>query len=182
MGNDSLDRSFGLVIAFLIPGFICLGAASRFSPTIAGWMSIAPTTDPTVGGFLYVILASIGAGLVASAIRWLVIDTIHHRMGLRQPDWDFGRLQENLEAFRTAVEHNYKHYLFYGNTAVACLAFCICDQLARGVWPLWAHLLTLVLEGILLATSRDCLRRYYRRTEQLLAHPQGKLIDVSRGR
>ena len=169
MGNDSLDRSFGLVIAFLIPGFICLAAASRFSPTIAGWMSMVPATDPTVGGFLYVILASIGAGLVASAVRWLVIDTLHHHTGLRPPELEFSRLQENLEAFQTAVEHNYKHYLFYGNSMIAALVFCLSDQLARGVWPVWKYGLTVALEGVLLAASRDCLRRYYRRTAQLLS-------------
>ena len=154
MGNDSLDRSFGLVIAFVIPGFICLAAASRFSPTIAGWMSISPTTDPTVGGFLYVLLASIGAGLLASAVRWLVIDTFHHRTGLRQPKWDFARLQDNIAAFKIASEDNFKHYLFYSNSAVACLAFFICDQIARGTWPVWAYLLTALLEAVLLATSR----------------------------
>ena len=113
VGSDSLERNFGLVIAFLLPGFVCLAGAARFSPTIAGWMSLAPTSDPTVVGFLYVLLASIGAGLVASAVRWAIIDTVHHRTGLPPANLDFSRLQANLDAFQMAVEHNYRHYQFY---------------------------------------------------------------------
>jgi hypothetical protein len=61
VGDNSLERTFGLVIAFLLPGFVCLAGASRFSLTIASWMSLALTSDPSIVGFLYVLLASIGA-------------------------------------------------------------------------------------------------------------------------
>jgi hypothetical protein len=174
-----LERNFGLVIAFLLPGFVCLAGAARFSPTIAGWMSLAPTSDPTVVGFLYVLLASIGAGLVASAVRWAIIDTVHHRTGLPPPNLDFSRLQANLDAFQIAVEHNYRHYQFYANTLIASGFFSVCDQLVNGRWPLWLLTVTAILEGVLFVTSRDCLRRYYRRTEQLLGRGEERRIIVS---
>ena len=176
MGNYSLERNFGLVIAFLLPGFVCLAGASRFSPTIAGWMSLAPTSDPTVVGFLYVVLASLGAGLVASAARWALIDTLHHRTGLPPPHLDFSLLQPNLDAFQMAVEHNYRHFQFYANMVVASAFFAVCDQLANGRWPVSLLLLASILEGLLLVTSRDCLRRYYRRTEQLLRPTKNSVL------
>ncbi len=49
--TESLDRSFGLTIAFLLPGFVCLFGFSNFSPTLAAWMSSEPSRDPTVSGF-----------------------------------------------------------------------------------------------------------------------------------
>ena len=179
VGDYSLERNFGLVIAFLLPGFVCLAGASRFSPTIASWMSLAPTSDPTVVGFLYVLLASIGAGLVASSVRWAAIDTIHHRTGLPPPKLDFSRLQANLDAFQMAVEHNYRHYQFYANMIVASVFFAACDQLKNGSWSAAVLAATTVLEIILFLTSRDCLRRYYGRTQQLLGQSQQRCIIVS---
>jgi len=82
-------------------------------------MSVSPSSDPTVGGFLYVTLGSLAAGMVTSGFRWLLIDTLLHLTGLTQPTLDFSRLQSNLEAFQLAVEHNYRHYQFYANTMLA---------------------------------------------------------------
>lgn len=179
--NFSLERNFGLVIAFLLPGFVCLAGASRFSPTIAGWMSLAPTSDPTVVGFLYVLLASLGAGMVASAARWAIIDTLHHRTGLLPPNLNFSRLQANLDAFQMAVEHNYRHFQFYANMMIASVFFSLCDQWVNGRWSSGQLAVTAILEGLLLVTSRDCLRRYYRRTEQLLSIDTTSTIIVSDG-
>lgn len=104
--NQSFDGNFGLIIAYILPGFLCLAGVSRFSPMVAGWMSVAPSAAPTLGGFLYVALGSLGAGMLVSAFRWLIIDTLHHKTGLSLPNLDFSRLQNNLEAFELAVEHN----------------------------------------------------------------------------
>ena len=182
LNPDSLEKNFGLTIAFLLPGFVCLAAMSRFSPTIAVWMSIEPSSSPSVVGFLYVLLASTGAGLIASAVRWLIIDSLHHRTGLRPPQWDFARLQSNYDAFQLAVEHNYRHYQFYANMIVASLLFGFCDQLVRGPWSAGALAAAGALELVLLATSRDCLRRYYARTEQLLRREASPLIIASDAR
>ena len=107
----------------------------------------------------------------------MLIDTLHHRTGLRPPNLDFSRLQANLEAFQLAVEHDYKHYQFYANMAVASFAFAVCDQLANGQWSAWAMAAMVSLEALLLVTSRDCLKRFYRRTEQLLAPADSGIIS-----
>jgi hypothetical protein len=36
--KEPLDRSFGLIIAHVLPGFVCLAGASRLSHTVASWM------------------------------------------------------------------------------------------------------------------------------------------------
>lgn len=166
--NDSPERSFGLLIAYVVPGFVCLAGASRFSTTIAAWMSIAPTSEPSVGGFLYVAVGSLGAGLVANAVRWAAVDTLLHRTGLRPPQLDFSQLQANLDAFQLAVEHNYRYYQFHASMALAAVFFGIADQCSVGLWRPWVLAGYVALVGVLLVTSRDCLRRYYERTSQIL--------------
>lgn len=164
----SLDRTFGILIAFILPGFVALAGASQFSPTIAGWLLVKPSLDSSMSGFLFVTLSSLTAGMIASAFRWLIIDGIHHHYSLPTPKLDFSRLQANLDAFQLAVEHNYRHYQFYANMIPATLFYSVVDQVEHGLWPLFPSTLLLILELVFWATSRDCLRRYYERIAQFL--------------
>jgi hypothetical protein len=166
--NDSLDRSFGLVIAFLLPGFLGVVGLGLLSPTLAGWLSGASAGEPGLGAFLYVGLLSLAVGMIASAVRWLVIDTLHHWTGLKRPTLNFSHLQNNLAAFELAVHHNYRYYQFYANTTVSLCGVAACCLAAGRCWsPLfWAGFAA--LEIVLTATGRDSLRRYYERLAQIL--------------
>src|SRR5437763_832294 len=112
--KEVTSSNFGLLIAFLLPGFTSLWGASYFSETVGHWLSDAGTT-PTVGGFMYVTLASVAAGVTVSTVRWAVLDTIHRWTGLPQPAWDFSRLQDNVVAYNVLNEIHYKYYQFHGN-------------------------------------------------------------------
>src|SRR6266511_2637234 len=93
------NDNFGLLIAYMIPGLIVVWGVGYVSPTVANWLGAAPPDAPTVGGFLYITIASVAAGLIVSAVRWLLIDTLHHWTGIRPPDWDFARLSSQMTPF-----------------------------------------------------------------------------------
>ena len=57
--------NFGLLIAFLLPGFIVLWGLSYFSATVRLWLA-GSGQSPTVGGFMFVTLASVAAGVTVS--------------------------------------------------------------------------------------------------------------------
>jgi hypothetical protein len=164
------NDNFGLLIAYAIPGLIVIAGVGYLSPTVAGWLGAVPANAPTVGGFLYVTVASIAAGMFVSAVRWLVIDTIHHRTGLPPPAWDFGQLREQMSPFLTFVEHNYRYYQFYSGTLVS-LVFVYAVR--RVVLPTTATglladtMILLLLGALCFVGSRDALRRYYERVNQL---------------
>jgi hypothetical protein len=179
--NESLERSFGIVIAYVLPGFVCLAGASHFSPMIASWMSMTPRAEPTLGAVFYAALGSLTAGLTISAFRWALLDTFYHFTGLPLPNLDFSHLQEKLDAFELAVEHNYRYYQCYAHLAMASGFYGLADQVAHGPWSAAMLAGGGVLEGVLLATSRDCLKRYYRRSEQLLGIIAAPEISVSTG-
>ena len=171
MVTDLSARNFGVVIAFLIPGFVTLWGVSLFSPTVDQWLHSSAQTSPTVAGFLYVTLASLAAGLTVSAVRWAVIDTLHHATGIKPPTWDFTQLDDRLHGFLALVENHYRYYQFYANMAVAVSATYSAKVLAESAnqcQPVWQHLGFVLLEVVFLAGSRDSLRKYYRRVEQLL--------------
>lgn len=107
------NANFGPLIAYLVPGATVLWGLSLFSPTLSAWFAGVPTDAPTIGGFLYLTLASLGAGMTISALRWAIVDTVYARTGLPLPTFDFSRLGRNVAAFSLMIEIHYRHYLFY---------------------------------------------------------------------
>jgi hypothetical protein len=166
--SGSLDRTFGLMIAFLLPGFVVVLGVAFVSPAVANWLSQEPAPSAGLGGFVYVVMSSLAAGMMASAIRWLTIDTLLHGLGLRPPELDFSKLQANLDAFELAVHHNYRHYQFYANSFVSLWVFAACHQLALSSWWLPAWVGFGALEAVLLVTARDCLQRYNDRISEII--------------
>ena len=153
--------NFGILISNLVPGFTALWGASYFSETVRVWLGSSPVNAPTVGGFLYVTIASVALGMTVGSVRWLVIDTIHHRTGIRQPEWDFSWLQENITAYRTLVEIHYDYYQFFANGFIALTFVYVARRFSLGFFssPLaWPDLAFLLVGTAYFVTSRDNLR------------------------
>ena len=166
------NQNFGLVIAYLLPGFVALWGVSYFSPTVEGWIAASQQGAPTVAGFMYVTLASLAAGVTVSAVRWAIIDHLHHATGVVPPVWKFANLEDKLQGYLALIENHYRYYQFYSNMFIAVAfsfsARCVCNGQAfrSQLWPAAGFL---ILESVLLAGSRDTLRKYYTRTQQLLS-------------
>ncbi len=163
-------RNFGVLIAYLLPGFVSLWAVAMFSPAVDSWLTSTPNAQPTVGGFLYTTLGSLSGGLTVSAVRWAVVDTFHHATGLVPPEWDFSKLRDRLDAFQALVENHYRYYQFYSNMLVAVVAvFAARATRSEGACSMdHLQIVLLLLAGVFLAASRDTLGKYYGRASQLL--------------
>lgn len=167
MGELS-SSNFGLVIAYLLPGFFVLVALERFSPLLQTWMGHGGAALPTASGFLYVTLASTAVGLLLHTVRWLVLDRIHHRTGVQKPEWDFGVLQKQLGAFELINESHYRYFQAYGNGLVAVIVVFAVKQWSDGPSVNWMDIGLLAIGTLLFVASRDALRKYYRRGEGML--------------
>ena len=169
--SEVTEKNFGLIVAYMLPGFVSLWGVSHFSPTVDAWISTSKAGGPSVGGFLYVTLGSLALGMTVSAIRWMVIDTIHHLTGVRRPACDFANLEERLQGFLTLVEHHYRYYQHYANTLVACALAYACVAAAGHLNPFEvsvSNVSFVLLEAVLFLSSRNALCRYYTRVEGLL--------------
>jgi hypothetical protein len=165
--RDLTSDNFGILIAYLLPGFVALWAARPLVPAIDAWLAVTPDRAPTVGGFLYVTLGSVAAGMLVSIIRWALLDTLHHRTGLSQPAWDFTRFPATMAAFDSLVQDHYRYYQHYGNMLVA-IALVYASSGLGGRPPSlragWIDVGVLAIGLILFLGSRDALRKYYERT------------------
>lgn len=163
-------KNFGFLIAYVIPGFVIVTSAATLSATVRSWLGPTAGTGPTVGGFLYATVASMAAGMIASAIRWLIVDFIHHHTGVPAPAWDFSVLQQNIAGFEAMVEYHYRYYQFYANTLIAILAWVINPRALILLVTSEPGLVAIIppLLVLLFLSSRDALQKYYTRSESLL--------------
>jgi hypothetical protein len=112
-------RNFGLLIAYVLPGFVTLWGVGLVSPAVHLWLVGSTAGGPDVSGFLYTSIASIAVGMTVSAVRWATVDSLHAATGLVRPAWDDSRLSEQLRGFEALVENHYRYYQFYANMLVA---------------------------------------------------------------
>ncbi len=103
-----------------------------------------------------------------STLRWLLIDTLHHRTGINPPNWNFRKLKDRVAAYDRLIEIHYRYYQWHAN---ALIAVTISAALR---WTVNGHrrrevLLLLFIDLLLYLGSRDTLQKYYRRVEELLA-------------
>lgn len=170
--TDLTTKNFGLVIAFLIPGFLIVLSAESHSSLIASWLGGSIASAPTVGGFLFITLAAIAAGMMVSIVRWLLIDTIHHHTGIKRPEWNFARLPENLEAFESTVDNHYRYYQAYANLLVAIMVAVLLHPrfpTEFGYSPTIGYSTITLLAVLLFVASRDAMQKYYARTSAILS-------------
>lgn len=171
--SDVIDKNFGVVIAFWLPGFLLLWGLAYSFPQLSALLPKSAEGDaPTVGGFLYIALASLAVGLIVSAIRWMIIDALMHWTGVLQSNKiDYGQLKDKdiLNAFQAAVENHYRYYQYYSNSLVSVLASFIIYLVIKGTgglaWFVWVALMLVCLA--LFFGSRDSLQKYYSRIEQI---------------
>lgn len=181
--RDISAANFGILVAYILPGFFVVLSTSPFSETLSFWLGKTSACSPSLGGFLFIGLGSLAAGLVASTFRWLILDSIHHRTGIRSVEWDFGKLREGFEAFEFVVESSYRYYQFYGNMLVAVIYCWCCARINNGLGdrlfePLDA--VVALINVVLFLGSRDTLRKYYLRGSQLIEQNRSIIIHPPR--
>ncbi len=167
---DILNRQFGLVIAYLLPGFVVLAGLAPLVPVVAGWLQADQTAS--FGAPLYALLAATAAGMVVSCFRWLIVDQIHSFTGLGGPAFNARALEERPAAFTLLIESHYRYYQFYSNTLVA-VAGTYSMHRWLGTSPhlrFNTDLGVLVLCAVLFAGSRDALAKYRGRSRQLIGN------------
>lgn len=161
------ERNFGILIAYIIPGWIGLLGLAYVYPLFQTWLSGSLETSPTVGGFLFSALASIALGTGFSTVRWLVLDPLVTLTLKPCPQPDFQQLRHSHEAMRLLIDSHYRYYQFHGNLIVASLIAVSCRWNAIGFSPQEGFGLAVVIL-ILLAGARDTKSKYDQKTVQLL--------------
>ena len=165
---DSLNRHFGLIIAYLLPGFVALTGIAPLAPNVAAWLRADQSAG--FGAPFYVLLAATEAGMVVSCFRWFLIDRLLTLTGVSAPAFHAQALRESPAAFGFLVEQHYRHYQFFANTLVALLWTCgvYCRLHPAVLLHGWTDLGAVFLAAVLFAGARDALQKFRQRTKRLM--------------
>lgn len=151
-------------MAYVLPGFTAIHGLPIIANSSAVWGTAASAADASFTTFVSGTVEAIAVGLTVSVVRWLIVDTLHHRTGLRPPPWDFALLDDNVAGFELLVHIHYWYYKFYANMVVALAWAYVTGGYALGLrGGLYGLLMILFWLG-----SRDALRKYYERAGRLL--------------
>lgn len=170
------SANFGLLIAYLIPGFVVLLGFSLHVPLIHQWLLSSPEKLPTLGGVLYATAGSVLAGMIVSTIRWASVDQIHALTGLRRPVLDYRELHLRLSAYDSVIGNSYRYYQHYANMFIAApvsYAAFVVSQGWTGITSFVCLLLFLILYWF---AARDTLSRYYSRIRMVLDDTDGATL------
>jgi hypothetical protein len=164
------SRQFGLLIAYVLPGFIALAGIAPLFHAVARWLRPVGTGEIGLGPPLYAVLAATAIGQVLSCFRWILLDHLHQWTGVERPAWDDSKLDHVLEGFDYLVQNHLRYYEFCGNTLLAVLWSYVLNR-ALGTLPflgIGSDLVILIVLIVLFVASRDALRNYYTRTSRLI--------------
>jgi hypothetical protein len=172
--QENTINNFGLLIAYVLPGFTAIQGLPFLAGDSTAWGSVDGVARATLPGFLSGTVAALAAGLTVSTLRWLVIDTLHHRTGIHPPRWDFSLLEKNITAFELLVQSHYRYYKFYSNMVVAL----IFSYAWKGYLLGWRGLIYWCLATLFFLASRDALKKYYERAGRLLESTKPQAIFI----
>jgi hypothetical protein len=170
---DTLSKSFGLSIAFLIPGAIGLYATSFYAPTVATWFGADASI--TVGGFLFVLLGSAGMGVFVSGLRWLVLEELIGWVKPAPRNLDLARRKDERceAAYQDLLFRHYQFYQFYANTPFALffmyLAWFMSGRAdVTNARAFWIFVLMALADLVLLWSAKHAIGRYADKLVELL--------------
>lgn len=169
--KDVTDKNFGVIIAFLLPGFLFLWGLSFANDQVATWLTAMSSKDgPLIGSFLYATIASLAVGLLIDAVRAAVIDEIFYRfLGLELPTIKSSKLKDKdiLAAFSAIIDNHYRYYQYYANSFIAVAAAFAAYAIIKGSPSNLIMLAIAAMLGILLYVAYDQLRSFNDRARDI---------------
>jgi len=173
--KDLTSTSFGYVIAFLLPGLICLYGLSFWFKEVPAILQPTSNPESSLGPSLVFLLLALAIGLFVSAGRWLLYEKFlckdkcfapQHFQRLRTPD--------QLTAFKAVVDEHYRYHQFFGGMTLAIVPgfgawvrfhYSSCWRLAL------ACAATIALEALLIKAGVDSYCKYIDRANDIAANP-----------
>ncbi|NUK70678.1 hypothetical protein HRW23_18460 [Streptomyces lunaelactis] len=165
--KDFTLSTFGLLIAFFLPGLVALYGLSFWVTSIEKIFATFRTAQSNVGLFLLVLMASVIISLIITPFRALLYEELICRSG-RPTASDYKKLTEekNFDIFRSLVDETYRFHQFWGNVSFAAIPLIVHVARQYGVVLLF---LPLIVEGVVIWAAIESYRRYRDRSKELLA-------------
>ncbi len=162
--------SFGLMIAYFIPGLIVLVSAAKWIPQIEKMFLALTTANSSLGLTVLMVMLAVPVGLFIAFFRMVVFELLLRRW-LKQVSFDWKELSQgdSLGFFRAAIDENYRYYQFYGGIAVVLPLLFV--AWGSSIFPVsnWIFKCGIYagIEAIAVWSAIDAFVRFRQKTESL---------------
>lgn len=118
--KDVTSTTFGLIIAYLLPGLTAFYAMSFWSLRVKNWFDRILSGDASFGLSLFIILGAIVIGLQLSVARWLVFECAICR-DCRFDAKTLARVSDagKFPVYRMLVDEQLRYHQFWGAMSFA---------------------------------------------------------------
>ena len=126
MMKDFTTTSFGLIIAYLLPGLLALYTGSSWSHSLRDLLSKVLSGNSDAALALALGAFALIAGLFINSVRWLVFEKILCRSYRVAPSV-LAKLKDDpkLKAFLMVIEETFRYHQFYGTVFVMLPILCL---------------------------------------------------------
>ena len=178
--KDVTSTSFGLVIAFLLPGVVALFSLSFWFDSAQRAFHTFLTANSNIGLFLFLLLGALALGLAVNAVRLglyeILLGRIKKLYGPRFAPQQLRGLaeQDRFVAFRAAIDETYRYHQFYGGTTLAAPALFVgwLNSLHTTSWTRVTLIAGFaVAESMLIGAAISTLRSFRGWAGQILSMP-----------
>ncbi len=172
--KDVTTTSFGLIIAYLLPGMVGLYSLTSWSPELRRIFGTFLTAESNIGLFFLVVLAALVVGLLVNSFRWLLYERWICRVSRLNPV-EFGNLgvEGRLAAYRVAIDENFRYSQFSGSMSVVFLLLYV--GWLKDSWGRLSYktigisfLVLFLVELVTVLAAKEAYERFVARSRRIL--------------
>lgn len=173
--KDVTSTSFGLLIAFVLPGLAGFYSLVFWSPRVQRLFNTFLTARSNIGLVLLVFAGAILIGLHVALLRWLLYERLLCR-SMRFDPADFavlGTAENKLAAFRAVTEEHYRYHQFWGGMSIVMPMFILGWLVDLWAFLRWWQILLGLLGLVAMEVATACgaiaaYRKYVDRGKHIL--------------
>ena len=170
--KDITSTSFGLAVAYLLPGLAGFYSLSFWFPIVRGVFERFSGSQIPFGFVMLVILVSLIVGLQLSAFRFFIFEFWLKRKFGPEASVFANLTEDRSNGVRLAIDEAYRYHQFWGGMAIVQLAlpFGYARQSAPTTPCGWVGFLVclVVLEAITISAAISAFIRYAKRLKAIL--------------
>ena len=173
--KDITTTSFGLLIAFFLPGLAGFYSLTFWWDSVKILFNTFLTAQSNVGLFFLVIGGALIIGLQITLFRWIIFECIICRKYRLKPTAfeKLGTSKDKLEAFGEVVNAHYRYHQFWGGLSITIPIFffglyltssCDWTSYKKG----WAIAAAIVIEIVTISGAIQAYINYTNRGKKIL--------------
>lgn len=166
--RDLISTSFGLLIAFFLPGLSTLYGVRSWLPGLEEFVERSKGGETGMAALIFVAFMSVVLGLVVAVVRGFLLERFLFNQ-YKLDDKVFAGLAGKTDAYQAMIDLHYRYHQFWGGMFVSVPILTL-GNLAGFDWWTQAGVLGVagLLEWFLLWGAKDSWIRYVERSKYLL--------------